>query len=187
MAFQFRIQLKNIQKPPVWRRVIVPESFTFEQFHVVIQESFGWGNYHLFQFSPAGYGSEPVIAIPSDDDWEKPTKNASKTRLSSVFKSENQKYTYIYDFGDDWEHNILLEEILPDTALKASCLAGKGACPPEDCGGAWGYERLKEILKDPNHKEHKEMKEWIGIEDVKDRFHPEAFDLEYVNNVLSEL
>ena len=187
MAFQFRIQLKNVQKPPVWRRVIVPESFTFEQFHVVIQESFGWGNYHLFQFSPSGYGSEPIIAIPSDDDWGKPAKNASKTRLSSVFKTENQKYTYIYDFGDDWEHNILLEKILPDTALKASCLAGKGACPPEDCGGAWGYERLKEILKDPNHKEHKEMKEWIGIEDVKDRFHPDEFDLEYVNKVLSEL
>ena len=61
MAFQFRIQLKNVQKPPVWRRVIVPESFTFKQFHVVIQESFGWGNYHLFQFSPSGYGSEPII------------------------------------------------------------------------------------------------------------------------------
>ena len=71
MAFKFRIQLKNVQKPPVWRQVIVPENFTFEQLHLVIQEAFGWGNYHLFQFSPSGYGSEPVIAIPSDDDWEK--------------------------------------------------------------------------------------------------------------------
>ena len=187
MAFQFRIQIKDVQKPPVWRKVIVPESFTFEQFHRVIQEAFGWGNYHLFQFSPSGYGSEPVIAIPSDDDWEKTALNASDTKLSSVFNTENQKYTYIYDFGDDWEHTILLENILPEKTEKASCLTGKGACPPEDCGGPWGYERLKEILKDPKHKEYKEIKEWIGIEDVKDKFHPEKFDIEYVNEILSEI
>jgi len=187
MAFQFRIQIKDVQKPPVWRKVIVPESFTFEQFHLVIQEAFGWGNYHLFQFSPSGYGSEPVIAIPSDDDWEKTALNASDTKLSSVFNTENQKYTYIYDFGDDWEHTILLENILPEKREKASCITGKGACPPEDCGGPWGYERLKEILKDPKHKEYKEIKEWIGIEDVKDKFHPEKFDIEYVNEILSEI
>jgi hypothetical protein len=187
MAFQFRIQLKNVQKPPVWRKVIVPESFTFEQFHLVIQEAFGWGNYHLYQFSPSGYGSEPVIAVPSEDDWEKPSKNASKTKLSSVFKAENQKYTYIYDFGDDWEHSILLEKKLPEKALKATCLTGKGACPPEDCGGSDGYERLKEILKDPSHKEYEEMKEWIGIEDINDRFHPDEFDLDYINEVLAEI
>ena len=187
MAFQFRIQLKNVQQPPVWRKVIVPDSFTFEQLHLVIQESFGWRNYHLYQFSPSGYGSSPVIANPSDDDWEKPAMNASKTKLSDVFNSENQKYTYIYDFGDDWAHGIILETILPEETLKASCLAGKGACPPEDCGGAWGYERLKEILKDPKHKEYKELKEWIGIEDVKDRFHPEAFNLDHVNKKLSKI
>jgi hypothetical protein len=187
MALQFRIQLKNVQKPPVWRKVIVPKHFTFEQFHLVIQEAFGWGNYHLYQFSPTGYGSYPVIAKPSEDDWEKPDKNAAIAKLSSVFKTENQKYTYIYDFGDDWIHSIILEKILPDKALKASCLAGKGACPPEDCGGPWGYERLKEILKDPKHEEYKEMKEWIGIEDIHDRFHPEAFDIEYINELLSEI
>lgn len=185
MAFQFRIQLRNVQKPPVWRKVIIPESFTFEQLHLVIQESFGWGNYHLYQFSPSGYGSEPVIAIPSDDDWEKPAMNASKTKLFSVFKTADQKFTYIYDFGDDWVHSILLENILPDKVLKATCIAGKGACPPEDCGGPWGYERLKEILKNPRHKEYKEMKEWIGMEDMEDKFDPNGFDLEYVNEILA--
>lgn len=187
MAFQFKIQLKNVQKPPVWRKVIVPGSFTFEKFHLVIQEAFGWGNYHLYQFSPTGYGSEPVIAIPSGDDWEKPALNASKTKLSSVFEFVNQKYTYIYDFGDDWAHTILLENILPEKVLKATCIGGKGVCPPEDCGGPWGYERLKEILKDPKHKEYKEMKEWIGIDDIEDKFHPDEFDLEYVNEILSEI
>jgi len=187
MAFQFRIQLKNVKKPPVWRKVIIPESFTFEQFHLVIQGAFGWRNYHLYQFSPSGYGSEPVIAIPSDDDWEKPAMNASKTRLSFVFKTANQKFTYIYDFGDDWVHSILLENILPEKALKATCIDGKGACPPEDCGGSWGYERLKEILKNPKHKEYKEMKEWIGIDDMEDKFDPDYFDLEFANEVLSEI
>ena len=187
MAFQFRIQLKNVQKPPVWRRVIVPENFTFEQLHLVIQESFGWGNYHLYQFSPSGYGSEPVIAIHSDDDWEKPAKNASKTRLKSIFDSENQKYTYIYDFGDDWAHTLLLENIHPEKVLKATCIGGKGACPPEDCGGPWEYERLKEILKDPKHKEYKEVKEWIGIDDIEGKFDPDYFDIEFANEVLSEI
>jgi len=187
MAFQFRIQLKNIQKPPVWRQVIVPESFTFEQFHLVIQEAFGWFNYHLYQFSPSGYGSNPIIANPTEDGWEKPGMNASKTKLTSVFTAEAQKYTYIYDFGDDWVHSILLEKILPDKITKATCLAGKGACPPEDCGGSRGYERLKEILKDPSHKEYKEMNEWMGMEDREDIFDPNDFDLDYVNSLLAEI
>jgi len=187
MAYKFRIQLKNVQKPPVWRQVIVPENFTFEQFHLVIQEAFGWGNYHLFQFSPSGYGSEPVIAIPSDDDWEKPSMNASKTKLLTVFKTEAQKYTYIYDFGDDWVHTILLEKILPEKTLKASCTAGKGACPPEDCGGAWRYEQIKEILKDPAHEEYKEINDWLGIEYRKEQFDPNEFDLDSINELLSEI
>jgi len=187
MSFQFRIQLKNVQKPPVWRKVIVPESFTFEQFHLVIQESFGWGNYYLYQFSPSGYGSNPVIANPSLDDWEKPAMNASKTKISAIFKVENQKFTYIYDFGDDWMHSILLENIFPEKVMKATCMDGKGSCPPEDCGGPWGYERMKEILKDPNQKEYNEIKEWIGIEDKDDKFDVNNFNLETVNELLLEI
>ena len=187
MVLQFRIQLKNVQKPLVWRQIIVPGSFTFEQFHLAIQEAFGWGNYHLYQFSPTGYCSNPVIANLSEDNWEKPGMNASKTKLSAIFKTEGQKFTYIYDFGDDWEHKILLEKIHPENALKAYCPAGNGACPPEDCGGPWGYERLKEILKDPSHIEHNEMVEWIGIENRKENFDPENFDIEYVNGLLLKI
>lgn len=186
MALQFRIQLKNVQKPPVWRQVIVPESFTFEQLHLVIQEAFGWANYHLYQFSPLGYGSNPIIAILSDEDWDKPDKDASKTKLSSIFKTEKMKYTYIYDFGDDWTHSILLEKKLPEKVIKVTCLAGKGACPPEDCGGPWGYEQMKEIVKDPKHQEYNEMREWLGLEE-EDDFNATEFDLEYVNELLSDI
>ena len=112
---------------------------------------------------------------------------ASKTKLSAIFINETQKFTYIYDFGDDWEHKILLEKILPEKVLKASCMSGSGACPPEDCGGPWGYERLKEILKDPDHLEFAQMTDWMGIEDRADKFDPNEFNLEYANNNLSNI
>ena len=90
MAYQFRIQLNNVTKPPVWRRVIVAEKSTFHELHQVIQLVFGWDDYHLYQFCPSGYGSNPVIAIPSEDDWEKPDMNALKTKLNKVFAHEKQ-------------------------------------------------------------------------------------------------
>lgn len=170
MLYQFKIQLKNIAHPPVWRRVLVPAGFSFSKFHKVIQAAFGWENYHLYQFSPKGWGSEPVIGVPDPSGFESPFDkmkelNSAKTKLSDIFTKEKQKYTYVYDFGDDWLHEITLEKITDDTAAAASCIDGKGACPPEDCGGWPGYERLKEIMADPADPEHEEMKEWLGMEE----------------------
>ncbi|MBC8003882.1 MAG: plasmid pRiA4b ORF-3 family protein [Verrucomicrobia bacterium] len=183
MAYQFKIQLKNITKPPVWRRVVVSEKITFHDLHVVIQTVFGWDDYHLYQFSPSGYGSNPVIAIPSEGDWEKPEMNAAKTKLNKVFTREKQTFNYIYDFGDDWVHHITLEKILPGDVKTPACVAGKGACPPEDCGGPWGYEDLKAILADPNHEEHAEMKEWLGMEE-DEQWDADEFDVEETNGAL---
>ena len=183
MAYQFKIQLKDITKPPVWRRVIVPEKLTFDDFHLVIQALFGWDNYHLYQFSPSGYGSNPVIAIPSKDDWEQPEMNSMKTKLNKVFSQEKQTFNYIYDFGDDWNHKIVLEKLVPDDIISPVCLTGKGTCPPEDCGGAWAYENLKTILADPSHEEYAEMKEWLGL-DEDEGWDADDFDLDSVNQVL---
>lgn len=183
MAYQFKIQLRGVTKPPVWRRIIVPEEFTFQEFHEVIQLVFEWNDYHLYQFSPSGYGSNPVIALPAEDEWEKPELNAKKTRLNQVFTREKQRYVYIYDFGDDWTHQIELEKLVPDDSKIPVCLAGKGACPPEDCGGAWGYEELKIILADPTHEDHGEMKEWLGLEEG-DEWDAGEFDVEEVNERL---
>ncbi len=183
MTFQFRIQLKNVSKPPVWRQVQVPGTFTFDQFHGVIQRCFGWENFHLYQFSPQGFGSYPVISIPSKEDWEQPEMNSMKTKLKEVFKLEKQTFNYIYDFGDDWSHKITLEKILPGEIESPVCLAGKGACPPEDCGGTWGYENLKTVLADPKHDEYQEMKEWLGLEEEED-WDAGEFDLEEVNERL---
>ncbi len=95
MAFQLKIQLKNITKPPVWRQVIVPEKFTFHDLHRLIQLVFGWEDSHLYQFSPRGYGSNPTIAIPIKDDWEQPDMNALKTSLNKIFTAEKQTFAYI--------------------------------------------------------------------------------------------
>ena len=180
MTFQFKIQLKNITYPPVWRRLLVPGQFTFLRIHHTIQIAFGWQNYHLFQFSPKGFGSFPVITIPYPDDYlaynEKPL-DASKTKVSEILISPKQKYTYIYDFGDSWEHQIIIEEIIEEKLLRADCLDGRGACPPEDCGGVGGYENLKMIMNDPRDPEYKEMKEWLGLSS-KQKWDAEAFDLE---------
>ena len=190
MLFRFKIQLKHITHPPVWRNVTVPAQFSFAKFHLLIQAAFGWQNYHLFQFSPKGYGSSPTISIPNpDDDFffsAIEELNAAKIKLSDIFTKEKQKFTYIYDFGDDWIHEITLEKITNDTALVAACIAGKGACPPEDCGGPWGYMQLKEVLADPRHPEHEEMKEWLGLNE-DEAWEAEEFDLEATNKIVKRV
>ncbi len=181
MLFQFKIQIKRISQPTVWRRVTVPGHFSFTKFHRVIQAAFGWEDCHLFQFSPGGYSSSPVISIP-DPDFVNMGRNdrqrlhATKTTLTEIFTAEKQKFTYIYDFGDDWIHEITLEKIAVDASLSCTCLAGKGACPPEDCGGPWGYAGLKEIVENPEDAEYEEMREWMGLE-PGDEWKPEDFDL----------
>ena len=91
MTFQFKIQLKNISKPPVWRRVLVPSQFNFQRFHLVIQEAFGWENYHLFQFSPGGFGSGTVIKDPFEDDDYEEFMDAGKTKINEIFKKRRSK------------------------------------------------------------------------------------------------
>jgi Plasmid pRiA4b ORF-3-like protein len=177
MAFQFKIQLKDITDPPVWRRLLIPEQFSFLRFHEVIQTAFGWENCHLFQFSSKGYSSSLIITVPNAEWDDEPPLDSKKTKLMEIFTTPKQKFTYIYDFGDDWIHTITLEKITKDKILRANCVAGKGACPPEDCGGPWGYTNLKNILNDPKNPEHKSMKEWLGLTGTK-AWDAEAFDLE---------
>ncbi len=178
MLLQFKIQLKDISEPPVWRRVLVPDSFSFEKFHIVIQVAFGWYNGHLHQFSPKGYGSEPQIGMTDYESWDdEEIIDEKKIKLSAIFTKPKQKFTYIYDFGDDWIHTITLEKIIDDKSRKASLLQGQGACPPEDCGGPWGYKSMLEILANPKHEEHEGMREWLGLEEEHDVWDANDFDL----------
>lgn len=149
MAFRFKIQLRDISHPPVWRKILVPEDFTFLRFHQVIQAAFGWEDAHLFQFSANGYRSDTFIEIPDPDDLfpsssEKP--DASAIKLSDIFNQPQQRYTYIYDMGDDWLHIITLEAITTDKSARAEYLDEKGTCPPEDCGDHAGYADMKKNI-----------------------------------------
>jgi hypothetical protein len=120
--------------------------------------------------------------MPGDDTWgEMNNIDYKKIKISDLLKKEKEKIVYEYDFGDGWEHDVLLEKILPDNEKLTFpvCLEGKMACPPEDCGGIWGYSDMLEILKQPKHEEYDNIIEWLGEE-----FDPEHFDIEAVNKIL---
>lgn len=190
MAYQFKIQIKGITKPPVWRRVVVPEDFSFFQFHYIIQCSFGWWNEHLFQFGDGVYEGNVLINIPYEDDlfYRTLPLNATKTKLSQIFAERFKKFYYIYDFGDDWVHTITLEDVVPHTSEHAICLAGKGTCPPEDCGGIYGYEELKYHFREkPNSKETNSLRKWLGMKKGELWNEKEPVDIEEINDMLKKI
>ncbi len=173
--YQFKISLEGIS-PPIWRRIQVPENYSFWDLHVAIQDSMGWLDSHLHSFilKNPSTGEKEEIGIPSDDFIDEiPMLPGWKENISKWFKEENKKVEYIYDFGDDWHHGVTLEKIMPtEERIKyPRCIAGKRACPPEDCGGVWGYHDLLEIISNPAHEEYEEMMEWLGGE-----YDPEAFE-----------
>lgn len=161
---------------------MVPSDLLLSDFHKVIQTSMGWTNSHLHQFIKDNtfYSAR----MQDDDFWdEMDNVDYKNMKLSDLLKKEKEKMVYEYDFGDGWEHDIILEKILPvDKNTKYPvCLAGKMSCPPEDCGGVWGYADMLEILKDPDHEEYETYVEWLGGE-----FDPEYFDKDLVNQLLME-
>jgi MoaA/NifB/PqqE/SkfB family radical SAM enzyme len=171
-VYQLKVTL-NGTKPPIWRRILVTADTRLSKLHDILQDVMGWDDQHLHQFEIKGenYG------IPSAG-FEMGTKNEKSKTLGEVAPSEKVKFVYEYDFGDSWEHAILVEKIMePEEGKKYPvCIDGKLACPPEDCGGVWGYYDTVEALADPEHPEHAERLEWIGED-----FDPEYFDIDSVN------
>lgn len=191
MAYLFKIKLKGITKPPVWRKVSVPENFTFLRLHQVIQTLFGWYDYHLFEFLDKEYQNKIRIAIPSEDDLDlnfgAKTYDASKIKLSEIFSKNIKKLLYVYDFGDNWVHEITLESISEENPSNAYCISGKGSCPPEDCGGIYGYENLKQVFQTmPESEEAKEFREWLGLDD-DDVWDPDFFCVNEKEDINSDL
>ena len=174
--FQIKITLKNI-KPPIWRRILVAPEIKLHRLHDVLQIVMGWTNSHLHQFETSlGYIADPEFELEE-------AESSKKTTLQSVLHEPKSHIRYEYDFGDGWDHQILLEKVVElDEPVLAFCLGGARACPPEDCGGPWGYANLLAVLKDANHPEYKSMNEWLGS-----RFDPDAFDVEAINKQLARL
>lgn len=178
VIYQIKVTLRG-SKPPIWRRFQVAGDTRLSKLHDILQVVMGWEDYHLYQFTIGGtYFGRP------DPDFGLDMESDRKVRLSQVVTGEKAKFTYEYDFGDSWEHQILIEKILPPEpgVRYPICLTGKRACPPEDCGGIWGYADFLEAIQNPKHPEHEDMLEWIGGE-----FDPEAFDLEEVNRALKRI
>ncbi len=176
--YQLKLTLKE-SKPPIWRRILVPADTKLNQLHLVFQVVMGWENYHLHHFVVG----QTFFGEPSSEDFYE-VKNEKKSTLRQIAAGEGAKFIYEYDFGDSWQHQVLVEKILPpeEGARYPRCIKGKRACPPEDVGGVWGYDDFLEAIGDPGHPEHEGMLEWVGGE-----FDPEAFDLEAINAALRSI
>lgn len=176
LVYQFKVSLQEVE-PTIWRRIVVPADYSFWDLHVAVQDSMGWLDYHLheFQITNPNTGGGDKIGIPDDEvpeekqdclpGWEIP--------IVEYFRQPGDQANYEYDFGDGWEHEIVLESILQrEPKVKYPiCLAGARACPPEDCGGPHGYQKILKITRNTSHREHKSMMKWLG-----DRYDPKAFD-----------
>jgi hypothetical protein len=165
-VYQFKISLLWV-RPIIWRRIQVPSHYTILDLHNAIQRAMGWDNFHLHKF---------IMGI--DDD-----SISDNDKMQNIFSLENNRAYYEYDFGDRWEHEVLLEKILSavQSVQYPICLAGKRACPPEDCGGTPGYSNLLRIMKNPRDIEYRDMIEWLGEKFYPEKFNPKdvCFDNEY--------
>jgi hypothetical protein len=166
---QMKVTLRQV-KPPVWRRIVVESGMTLGELAPVLEAAMGWESYHLHAFEVGGtrYG------VP-DPDWDMDDLDENRFLLDDVVPKVGMKMRFDYDFGDGWEHDVVVESIsLPGRGVEYPlCLAGRRACPPEDCGGSWGYANLLDALANPDHAEHEELREWVPLD-----FAPAFFDVE---------
>jgi hypothetical protein len=167
---RLRVTLLDVE-PPVWRELLVPGDFTFAQLHRVLQAAMGWEDYHLHEFDVGGIR----VGMPSPEDKFFPRdrllRDERKTCVGDMLEGR-RKFRYWYDFGDDWWHEIIVGKAAEAGSGAPRLLAGEGACPPEDCGGPYGYAELLQALADPKHPEHRELRQWAGD------FDPQRFDFD---------
>ena len=174
--YQLKIALLDI-KPPIWRRIHVPSSIKLCCLHDVLQEAMGWTNSHLHVFEK----DRQTWGNPQWDE-DQDQLDEGKTRLAELLEVKGESLFYVYDFGDDWRHKVVLEKIIPANEIvkTAFCLAGERRCPPEDVGGPPGYQEFLEAIFDPAHEDYQRLLTWFG-----DHFQAEEFDVMAVNNALS--
>ncbi len=183
-VFEIKVTIGGIE-PPVWRRLLVRADTPLDRLHGVLQAAFGWTDSHLHHFYTGNrrqgltyYG----IPSPDGDNWGTPEEDERRFSLRDLVPGKGAALAYEYDFGDSWLHQIKVERVLggEEAGPTPRCTGGARACPPEDVGGAWGYEEFLEILADPAHDGPDELQEWLG-----GAFDPEAFDLEAANAALA--
>ncbi|MER9655783.1 plasmid pRiA4b ORF-3 family protein [Mesorhizobium sp. M0152] len=162
-------------KPPVWRRLVMPGTMTLGDLHEAIQAAMGWHDCHLHAFDVEGeqFGDRHSVDDVADEN---------RVSLNGLLRSPVVRFAYIYDFGDNWQHAIAFEKSEPAVERGAYpvCIAGKRNCPPEDCGGVWGYQEMLAILADPSHPQYAER-----VEEFGDEFDPDEFALDVTNAALA--
>jgi len=179
-VYQLKVTLEG-SRPPIWRRLLVEADLSLATLHDAIQAAFGWQDSHLHVFQTA-FGDFGHADRELGHRAEKPVN------LEQVAPRAGDRLRYTYDFGDDWVHEIVVEKVLdrdPSVAYP-TCTGGRRAAPPDDCGGIWGYDELREALADPEHPDHEERLEWMGLADPAE-FDPAAFDPDEVNRALAEV
>ena len=208
---RIKVTLRDI-RPPIWRRIEVPLQLTFRDLSDVILAAFGWTNSHLHEFEigrrhqpgqrrigmPEAFEEDDFFAPPDDVELaeifpglplgqarllvDPPLEDERLVTLAEALNQQIKRFTYTYDFGDNWRHDLLIEALLPDAPQTAypRVVAGRRAAPPEDCGGVWGYEQLCEVLADPSHEEYAELRDWCP------HFAPEQFDLDAVDEAVRQ-
>ncbi len=172
--YLLKIRLLDIE-PEIWRRFVVPSSITLDRLHDVIQIVMGWTDSHLHEFK---IGKKRYTEYPQyeDDGLE-----CGKYRLGDLIKQKNRIFDYMYDFGDDWQHELILEAnryFNPQENFEVTCVGGERACPPEDVGGTMGYFEFCEAISDPAHEEHEGYVEWLGRDFEIERFNIDEVNLE---------
>lgn len=179
MVYQLLIELEGVT-PTIWRRILIDASTTMRNVHHTIQLAMGWENRHLYYFDDGEDKITQIDFLEEEDFMED-----EDVILSSIMRKEGDKIIYVYDFGDDWTHRILLEKIHDAKSLEVSiphCLGGARACPPEDVGGLPGYLEFIKIISNPRLPEYEEKIDWYGGE-----YDPEDFELEFVNEDLEDI
>jgi len=173
--YQLKVTLRG-SRPPIWRRFEAPGDVTLYQLHRILQSVMGWTDSHLHQFRRG-----KVLYGESDPEFGVRRQNERKVRLQDVLRQAKDRMVYEYDFGDGWEHEVVLERVTsPEPGVQyPRVLDGWGACPPEDVGGVWGYYEFLEAIGNPNHPDHESMMAWCG-----GAFDPGAFDVDEINRFL---
>ncbi|MHB1654609.1 MAG: plasmid pRiA4b ORF-3 family protein [Desulfitobacteriaceae bacterium] len=184
--YQIKISLIDIE-PLIWRRIIVPSNITFFKLHKIIQAAFDWQDYHLFAFELA----DCIVDIPDpefDGMYALPEKNAKRVKIDE-YMIEDTSLIYQYDFGDNWEHEIIIEKITEaeEEVHYPVCIDGARHRPPEDVGGIGGYENFLEAINNPNHPEYDDMLVWAEKDTGGRKFDPEYFYLNEVNRTLMKI
>lgn len=185
--YELRITLQEI-RPQIWRLIQVPSTLRLCCLHDALQTVMGWTDSHLHRFEKDG----KYWGVPEDSE-DDDTIDENRTKISAILTTPGDFMLYVYDFGDDWRHEVVLEKILAASGsiVRLVCLAGERHCPPEDVGGTSGYEEFLEVIFEPSHEEFAHYVRWAGgpspVNRSARRFQPEEFNVTAVNETLSQM